>query len=228
MFSSQKLKERRKKLGLSQAQTADKLGISRPSYFNWEIGKTKPNQKNLDKLAHLLKVDSAYFLSQHDIVEIYTRLNESNKTKTLKYSQHLLEQQDKKRNLMKNKRYSYRVYEKLSAGTGYSYFGDGNFDTVFYDEEIDHDFASWIFGDSMEPIFLNGEVALIKQTGFDYDGAIYAIDWDGQTYIKKVYREETGLRLVSLNKKYADKFAPYDENPRIIGLIVGNFIPLEG
>ncbi|RKW02994.1 MAG: helix-turn-helix transcriptional regulator, partial [Streptococcus sp.] len=83
-------------------------------------------------------------------------------------------------------------------------------------------------GDSMEPIFLNGEVALIKQTGFDYDGAIYAIDWDGQTYIKKVYREETGLRLVSLNKKYADKFAPYDENPRIIGLIVGNFIPLEG
>ncbi|EMB97724.1 LexA family transcriptional regulator [Streptococcus mutans] len=228
MFSSQKLKERRKKLGLSQAQTADKLGISRPSYFNWEIGKTKPNQKNLDKLAHLLKVDSAYFLSQHDIVEIYTRLNESNKTKTLKYSQHLLEQQDKERNLMKNKRYPYRVYEKLSAGTGYSYFGDGNFDTVFYDEEIDHDFASWIFGDSMEPIFLNGEVALIKQTGFDYDGAIYAIDWDGQTYIKKVYREKTGLRLVSLNKKYADKFAPYDENPRIIGLIVGNFIPLEG
>ncbi|HHF7044538.1 TPA: helix-turn-helix domain-containing protein [Streptococcus mutans] len=228
MFSSQKLKERRKKLGLSQAQTADKLGISRPSYFNWEIGKTKPNQKNLDKLAHLLKVDSAYFLSQHDIVEIYTRLNESNKTKTLKYSQHLLEQQDKERNLMKNKRYPCRVYEKLSAGTGYSYFGDGNFDTVFYDEEIDHDFASWIFGDSMEPIFLNGEVALIKQTGFDYDGAIYAIDWDGQTYIKKVYREETGLRLVSLNKKYADKFAPYDENPRIIGLIVGNFIPLEG
>ena len=47
MFSSQKLKERRKKLGLSQAQTADKLGISRPSYFNWEIGKTKPNQKIL-------------------------------------------------------------------------------------------------------------------------------------------------------------------------------------
>ena len=35
-------------------------------------------------------------------------------------------------------------------------------------------------------------VALIKQTGFDYDGAIYAIDWDGQTYIKKVYREENG------------------------------------
>lgn len=79
----------------------------------------------------------------------------------------------------------------------------------------------------MEPTFLNGEVALVKQTGFDYDGAIYAVDWNGQTYIKKVYREDKGLRLVSLNKKYADKFAPYEDNPRIIGLIVGNFMPLE-
>ena len=79
----------------------------------------------------------------------------------------------------------------------------------------------------MEPTYQNGEVVLIKQSGFDYDGAIYAVEWDGQTYIKKVYREEDGLRLVSLNKKYADKFAPYEEEPRIIGKIVGNFMPME-
>lgn len=52
------------------------------------------------------------------------------------------------------------------------------------------------------------------------------LSWDGQTYIKKVYREEEGLRLVSLNNHYADKFAPYDENPHIIGKIIGNFKPL--
>ena len=79
----------------------------------------------------------------------------------------------------------------------------------------------------MEPTYLNGEVVLIKQTGFDYDGDVYAVDWDGQTYIKKVYREEEGLRLVSLNKRYGDKVAPYDEDPRIIGKIVGNFMPIE-
>ncbi len=28
----------------------------------------------------------------------------------------------------------------------------------------------------------------------------YAVSWDGQTYIKKGYREEEDLRLVSLNK----------------------------
>ena len=50
--------------------------------------------------------------------------------------------------------YSYKVFERLSAGTGYTYFGDGNYDEVFYDEELDHDFASWVFGDSMEPTYL--------------------------------------------------------------------------
>ena len=60
-----------------------------------------------------------------------------------------------------------------------------------------------------------------------YDGAIYAVDWDGQSYIKKVYRENDGLRLVSLNEKYTDKFAPFSEEPRIIGKVISNFIPIE-
>lgn len=152
-------------------------------------------------------------------------MNPDNRLKLENYAKNLLKEQEIVKPLPKL--YSYKVFEKLSAGTGYSYFGDGNYDTVFYDEQLDHDFASWVFGDSMEPTYPNGEVVLIKQTGFDYDGAIYAVDWDGQTYIKKVYREEDGLRLVSLNKDYADKFAPYDENPRVIGKIVGNFKPLE-
>ena len=76
----------------------------------------------------------------------------------------------------------------------------------------------------MEPKYHNGSVALIRETGFDYDGAVYAVVWNEKTYIKRVYLEEAGLRLVSINKKYKDKFAPYDDDPRI----VGNFMPLEG
>lgn len=225
MFSGEKLKNIREEKGYSQAEVAKLLNISRVSYFNWENGKTKPNQKNLNLLSRLLGVEETYFVSEYDIVDTYFKLNKDNRHKLENYADDLLKEQEKIVQLPKY--YAYKVFEKLSAGTGYSYFGDGNYDTVFYDEQFDHDFASWVFGDSMEPTYLNGEVVLIKQTGFDYDGAIYAVDWDGQTYIKKVYREEDGLRLVSLNKHYADKFAPYDENPRIIGKIVGNFMPLE-
>ena len=111
-----------------------------------------------------------------------------------------------------------------SDGTVY----DQNFDTVYFNEELAHDFASWVSGDSMEPKYQNGSVALIRETGFDYDGAVYAVVCNNQTYIKRVYREEDGLRLVSINPKYKDIFISYEEDPRIVGIIVGNFVPMEG
>ena len=103
-----------------------------------------------------------------------------------------------------------------------------HFDTVYFNEELAHDFASWVAGDSMEPKYQNGSVALIRETGFDYDGAVYAVVCNNQTYIKRVYREEDGLRLVSINPKYKDIFISYEEDPRIVGIIVGNFVPMEG
>lgn len=38
--------------------------------------------------------------------------------------------------------------------------------------------------------------------------AIYAVVWDGQTDIKKVYREGDCLRLVSHNAKYSESMLP--------------------
>ncbi|WP_238144225.1 S24 family peptidase, partial [Streptococcus suis] len=38
--------------------------------------------------------------------------------------------------------------------------------------------------------------------------AVYALAWNEQLYIKKVYLEKDGYRLVSINKEYPDKFAP--------------------
>lgn len=160
------------------------------------------------------------------ITEKVIKLTTTRKQKVLNYATEQLSEQSNGVISLEEHLVEYKVYEKLSAGTGFSYFDDGNYDTVFYNKDLDHDFASWVFGDSMEPKYKNGDIVLIKETGFDYDGAVYAVDWDGQTYIKKVYREEDGLRLVSLNSKYKDKFAPYDEGPRIIGKIVDNFTPL--
>lgn len=228
MFSGQQLKKRREELGLSQSQLAKQVGVSRASYFNWEADKTRPNQKNLDLLAELLEVTPTYFESEYEIVDLYLQLTPPNQQVVLNYTQKTLDDQlQQEKTAQPIQLFEYRVYEKLSAGTGYPAMDDRNYETVYFDEEIDYDIASWIYGDSMEPKYLNGSVALIKDTGFDYDGAIYAVVWDGQTYLKKVYREPEGLRLVSLNKKYADKLAPYDEEPRVVGKIVGNFMPLE-
>lgn len=42
MFSGQRLKEIREAQGMSQASVAKHLGISRSSYFNWEMVRRNP------------------------------------------------------------------------------------------------------------------------------------------------------------------------------------------
>ncbi len=50
--------------------------------------------------------------------------------------------------------------------------------------------------------------------------AVHALMWNGKTYIK-IYREE-GLRLESINPAYDDLFAPYEDEPKIVGIVVGH------
>ncbi|BDD38847.1 hypothetical protein GUT183_10850 [Streptococcus ruminantium] len=105
----------------------------------------------------------------------------------------------------------------LSAGYGNDIWDEYETKEVFTDREYLYDVATWIDGHSMEPVYQDGEVALIREGGFDYDSAVYAIVWNDQLYIKKVYLEEDGYRLVSINDSYPDKFAPAEDNPRIVG-----------
>ena len=224
MYQPDKLKQKREELGLEQQELAELIGVSKQAYFKWEKGFSKPTKANIAKLEKILKVPTGY-LSEDEISFLYKQLTEPNQEKAITYVRDLVSSQ--KVISIAEKRSEYHVYEKLSAGIGASVYGDLDYDVVYYNEELPHDFVSWVDGNSMEPTYQNGEVALIRETGFDYDGAVYAVVWDSQTYIKKVYREEEGLRLVSINKDYPDKFAPFDENPRVIGKIVGHFMPLE-
>jgi len=228
MYQPEKLKARRKELKLTQKEIAEELGISFQAYSAWERGIKEPSKEKVAQLENILKVARGYF-TQIEIVRLYNSLSKQGKDKVVLYARNLAqEEQTQKVATMPERLYEYRVYERMSAGIGASVYDDKNFDTVYFNEELAHDFASWVAGDSMEPKYQNGSVALIRETGFDYDGAVYAVVCNNQTYIKRVYREEDGLRLVSINPKYKDIFISYEEDPRIVGIIVGNFVPMEG
>ena len=228
MYQPEKLKARRKELKLTQREIAEKLGISFQAYSAWERGIKEPSKEKVAQLENILKVSKGYF-TQIEIVRLYHSLSKQGQEKVVLYARNLSqEEQAQKVAPMPERLYEYRVYERMSAGIGASVYDDQNFDTVYFNEELAHDFASWVSGDSMEPKYQNGSVALIRETGFDYDGAVYAVVCNNQTYIKRVYREENGLRLVSINPKYKDIFISYEEDPRIVGIIVGNFVPMEG
>ncbi|GBG96897.1 XRE family transcriptional regulator [Lactococcus termiticola] len=233
MEFGQNIKIYRKARGMTQVELCEQLGIMQASYSNWERGKTYPSFENLMQLSDILKVSPAQLLADKltaTIIEALQNMQPKQQEKLLAYAQEVSKPQVKKspeKPLVFPKRPALtevKVYEGLSAGTGRGLVGDGDYSTVYTDEVLpSFDVASWVSGDSMEPTYLNGSVVLIKDTGFDYDGAIYAVDVDGSLYIKKVYREEAGLRLVSINKKYDDKYFSLEENPRIIGKVVGNF-----
>ncbi|EFN95976.1 XRE family transcriptional regulator [Streptococcus mitis] len=228
MYQPEKLKARRKELKLTQREIAEQLGISFQAYSAWERGVKEPSKEKVVQLENILKVPKGYF-TQIEIVRLYHSLSKQGQEKVVLYARNLSqEEQAQKVTAMPERFYEYRVYERMSAGIGASVYDDQNFDTVYFNEELAHDFASWVSGDSMEPKYQNGSVALIRETGFDYDGAVYAVVCNNQTYIKRVYREENGLRLVSINPKYKDIFISYEEDPRIVGIIVGNFVPMEG
>jgi phage repressor protein C with HTH and peptisase S24 domain len=226
MYQPEKLKARRKELKMTQKDIADQLGISYQAFSAWERGVKEPSKEKVNRLEQILKVPKGYF-TEIEIVRLYNVLSNKCQNQVLEYTRRLVQEESRKIVTVSENLYEYHVYEKMSAGIGASVYDNRNYDTVYFNEELAHDFASWVSGDSMEPKYHNDSVALIRETGFDYDGAVYAVVWNSQTFIKKVYREEEGLRLVSINKAYKDIYIPYDENPRIVGKIVGDFMPLE-
>ena len=227
MYQPEKLKARRKELKMTQKDIADQLGISYQAYSAWERGVKEPSKEKVKRLEQLLKVPKGFF-TEIDIVRLYNILSNKGKNQVVEYARDLVQKEKTQQVISVSENlYEYHVYEKMSAGIGASVYDDRNYDTVYFDKELAHDFASRVSGDSMEPKYQDGSVALIRETGFDYDGAVYAVVCNNQTYIKRVYREEDGLRLVSINPKYEDIFISYDEDPRVVGIIVGNFIPLK-
>lgn len=228
MFSKERLKNLRNEKKLSQSEIASKIGVNRTAFHNWENGKSVPNQKNLTALAKILDVPVTYFESEYNIVNNYLQLSPNNQVRAEEYVEELLLSQQASNVIPL---FSVQVLSdiQLSAGLGEGFFDEFETETVYSDEEqYGYDIAAWIEGDSMEPVYKSGEVALIRSNGFDYDGAVYALSWKDSVYIKKLYRDEDGFRMVSLNKNYPEKFIPYEDEPKIVGLVVGHFMPVEG
>ena len=55
---------RRKRLGLSQTDIANKLEMTLSGYFKMETGKTKLDIRRLLELSEILKVELEYFLKE--------------------------------------------------------------------------------------------------------------------------------------------------------------------
>lgn len=111
---------------------------------------------------------------------------------------------------------------KVSAGTGYDLDDGDQWDTIEIPDTPEAnkaDFALTISGDSMEPVYYNGDIVLVRSQSAVDNGEIGIFIVEDNGYIKKY----GGDRLISLNAAYDDiMFSDYNpEDIRCMGLVIG-------
>ena len=95
-------------------------------------------------------------------------------------------------------------YGAVSAGTG-EWLGEEYAEPMtFYDDEVPSgtDFVLKVNGDSMYPMFKNGQYIFIQKTNELKDDTIGVVIVNGDAYVKRLILNKNSLDLVSLNPKY--------------------------
>lgn len=81
MTLGEKLKDIRKRFGLSQEQLAEIMNVSRQAITKWETDKGMPDVLNLQELAKVFGVTVDYFLNDEDTAAVKTMTKDLDKTK---------------------------------------------------------------------------------------------------------------------------------------------------
>lgn len=111
-------------------------------------------------------------------------------------------------------------FYKVSAGHGFDLSGDDEWEEIeIHDtpEARKADYALTIQGDSMEPIYYNGDIVLVKKQDAVDIGQVGIFVLDGFGFIKKY----NGDRLISLNEKYDDILLKDYSDCRCDGRVIG-------
>lgn len=118
------------------------------------------------------------------------------------------------------------VYEQaFSAGRGQE-FGDSSeiIDYVALPNELkkytDNMRASYVRGDSMEPTLFDNDIIVYDNFGYDGTDGIYAINYRGCAFVKRLQRAKDYVRIISDNKKY-DEMTENGESEdfRVVGKV---------
>lgn len=227
----QKMKSLRLERKLTLEELANNLNRNYPDTINfnkgklskWENNREEPKLSSIRILADYYGIQIDDFYSKtisSSISNIFNHLDSERQAKVINYAQAQLDEQN---NIIHIDEYQeIYVQSKVSAGTGILDLDPENAETISYKGKLPnyYDFAFKVAGNSMEPIFFDGDIIFVEKMNDVINGALMVVQIDDEAFIKKVYRENNCLRLVSLNKDYKDIIVDGKNEIRIVGKVV--------
>lgn len=228
--------------GLKQSDVAKETGIKNTTLSNYENGVTEPDMDTFLALCELYELDfvslmeEAYGIkvpgknfhikpSQMEMLERYNNLDDHGKemvdtvldkeaARIKKFGK--LEEKTTVTTPFPKRLISY-YYKNASAGTGQLIIDnlpEKDIEIPDIPEYKCVSYAIGVNGDSMEPIYHDGDILLVEATREIHIGEIGIFQIDGQCFVKKLGQTE----LISLNDKYPN--VPLDETAQTQGKVI--------
>lgn len=228
----QTIREIRKRKGLTQKQLSELTGLKQNTISNHENGNRSIDEVDIHVYSNALGVSpkelfDSYKESSDNLTEIYNQLNSDRQTKVYDFATEQLKEQNKVVNINdyieeESEWYEVKFYGSVSAGTGL-YLDDEQVETISFGADMiptGTDFCLKVNGDSMDPMFHDGDYVFIKRETDFRNGSIGVVIVNGDAYLKKLYVNEESITLVSLNKKYKDIIVSNEDTIKYVGTVV--------
>ncbi|HDJ6586385.1 TPA: helix-turn-helix domain-containing protein, partial [Staphylococcus aureus] len=194
---------------ISQSELSRRTGIGRNSISDYLNGKYEAKQDKVFELAKALNVNEAWLMGfdisknrkieNNDITSIYNKLTPPRQKNVLNYANEQLEEQNSKGdnvvdiNSYKQEKTPVNVNGCVSAGVGERLHDETLFTEMVKGPIPTHDLALKVNGDSMEPMFKDGEIIFVEKTHNIKNGQIGIFIIEEEAYVKKVFVEDDRL-----------------------------------
>lgn len=215
---------------MSQKKLAELINIQPSTLSDYLNLRSNPSHGVIQRIADVFEVgksdiDTTY-KDDNDITSIYNKLTPPRQENVLNYANEQLEEQNSKGdnvvdiNSYKQEKTPVNVNGCVSAGVGERLHDETLFTEMVKGPIPTHDLALKVNGDSMEPMFKDGEIIFVEKTHNIKNGQIGIFIIEEEAYVKKVFVEDDRLTLVSLNKDYDDLHFYRNESVRLIGKVI--------
>lgn len=193
--------------------------VATRTLVSWESGDTEPRVTQAIALAHAL--------GYREVSDLFNgsegpQLNHLGMNRLEEYRDLLLRSPQFCENIHPTIRVLPVFLQPASAGTG-QWLDDDLSEEMEVDDSVpaNAEFGVRLAGDSMSPRFADGQIVWARKAENAENGEIVLCVLNDQGYCKKLYHNERGVFLLSLNPKYDPIPITETDEFRIMGRVVG-------